>query len=299
MSRLVSPQVNIFVPSEPLTDYVTFFYTVATEVQVDDFLYPEWGNVRFVLSGDWHVAMVGYSLEPQGNILFGHTDRCARVTATSGRCVGFGLTPIGWHQFIGESAAVMANRCRPLAHELGQSPNEIHKALLSKDSDQEKIDILDQLLVRSLQERAPEPPTLVALDLALKRRPSDVRAFAAEMGCSARTLQRMCLSLYGFAPKRLIRRQRFMETLGKFRAAVGKTLEEAIDTEYFDHPQFYRDFREFMGMSVRTYFSDPRTLMGQAAASQKKAGVTLSFKLPANSAHQLSVAGLNTESSDF
>jgi hypothetical protein len=171
---LDAPNVAVFLPSGELRDYITFFYTVATDIPVDDFLYPEWGNVRFGLSGDWHVGMEGYSLDPQGNILFGHTDQSARVTATSGRCVGFGMTPIGWQQFIGGSAAQMANRCRPLASELGEEADKIHSTLLRCGSDDQCIQFLEGLLLSTLRRRAPEQPDLVALDRALKERPAKV-----------------------------------------------------------------------------------------------------------------------------
>jgi hypothetical protein len=43
---------------------------------------------------------------------------------------------------------------------------------------------------------------------------------------------------------------------------------------------FYRDFRDFIGMSPRAYFTASRAIMASAAAAQTAAGVTLSFKLP-------------------
>ena len=105
-------------------------------------------------------------------------------------------------------------------------------------------------------------------------------AFAAKLGVSLRTLHRVCLRAFGFPPKRLLRRERFLETLGQVRTAVGRSLDTALGVEYYDQPHFYRDFREFMGMSPRAYFSASRTLMMRAAAAQAAAGVTLSFKLP-------------------
>lgn len=74
---------------------MTFYYFVIADGVVDDFLYPEWGDIRFALSGDWRVSMAGYGPEPQIDVVYGHTDRCARVTTSGGQCFGFGLTPIG------------------------------------------------------------------------------------------------------------------------------------------------------------------------------------------------------------
>jgi hypothetical protein len=46
-----SVNVRVRRPSPELQPYVTFFYHVEANGPVTDFLYPEWGNVRFALSG--------------------------------------------------------------------------------------------------------------------------------------------------------------------------------------------------------------------------------------------------------
>ena len=122
-------------------------------------------------------------------------------------------------------------------------------------------------------------PRALAVDGALRTTPADVGAFATLVGLSERSLHRVCLETFGFAPKRLLRRQRFLRTLGRVRAAVGAPVTPSLGADYYDLPQFYRDFRDFMGMSARDYFAAPRDLMGPAAVAQAAAGVTLSFAL--------------------
>ena len=238
------------------------------------------GNVRFSLSGDWRLTMDGYGPAPQINTLFGPTDRCARFAASSGRCVGFGLTPIGWHQVIGETADLMRNHMRPLQGELGLSASEIRAALIADRTNEAGVARFDKILTELILARIPAPTQILAIDHALRDRPISVVQFASAVNMSPRTLQRLCLKVYGFAPKRLLRRQRFMDTLGQIRTAVGAPLHEVLDVQYFDQAHFYRDFCTFMGMSPRAYFSASRTVMARAARAQEAAGVTLSFKLP-------------------
>ena len=52
--------VRIYPPQARLQSYVTFFYFVEAAAPLTDFLYPEWGNVRFALSGTWRVQMPGF-----------------------------------------------------------------------------------------------------------------------------------------------------------------------------------------------------------------------------------------------
>ncbi len=259
---------------------MTFYYFVTAYGPLEDFLYPEWGNVRFALQGDWRVTMDGYGPEPQVDALYGPTDRCGAVTTAGGRIVGFGLTPLGWNRLIDGQAQLMVNRVRPLSGEMGGWGPDLRACLAADAPDAVGVARLDALLTDLVSRRAAEAPGLMAFVHPLRARPATVPECAAAAGVAPRTLHRLCLSLFGFAPKRLLRRQRFLDTLGQVRTAVGDPLREALDAAYFDQAHFYRDFRDFMGMSPRAYFTASRALMARAAAAQTASGVTLSFELP-------------------
>jgi hypothetical protein len=47
--------VRIRLPAPELRAFVTFYYFVEAFEPLTDFLYPEWGNVRFSISGEWMV----------------------------------------------------------------------------------------------------------------------------------------------------------------------------------------------------------------------------------------------------
>ena len=268
-------------PAEHLRADVTFYYVVETAGALNDFLYPEWGNVRFAVTGEWCVEMAGvYPLQRQGHSLFGPTDRCGRVSTEGGKVVGFGVTPLGWLHLIGGDASLMANRVRAYDCELGVSGDALAAAFTRGVRDEDGVARLDGLLTPIVASRPADHPLVLAVDRVLRTRPADVGAFADAVGVSQRTLHRLCLRTFGFPPKRLLRRQRFLDTLGKYRSAVGAPLEGSLDDQYNDQPHFYRDFRDFMGMSPRAYFAAERALMARAAAAQKAAGVTLSFELP-------------------
>jgi AraC-like DNA-binding protein len=275
------PSVRIYLPAEDLRGHVTFYYFVESAAPLSDFLYPEWGNVRFAVSGEWHAEMAGvYPSQRHVHSIFGPTDRCGRVSTSGGKVVGFGMTPLGWLRLIDGDASLMANRVRPYDGELGVSAHELAAAFAPGMSDEHGVARLDRLLTAVVTRRPPEHPLVLAADRVLRTRPVDVSAFADAVGISQRTLHRLCLRTFGFPPKRLLRRQRFLDTLGQYRSAVGAPLEASLDAEYNDQPHFYRDFRDFMGMSPRAYFAAERELMAQAAAAQQAAGVTLSFQLP-------------------
>ena len=275
------PQVEIHLPVSVLRPYITFYYFVSAIGPLIDFLYPEWGNVRFELAGRWHVLMDGDGTNAIGDRLFGPTDRCGRVITEGGRIAGFGMTPLGWHRLIGSDANAMANRIVPLGNLFGSALEPVRIALASDACAVAGTAKFDELLCSHLASRPDEDWQVIAVDGALAARPNGVAALAAAAGMSARTLHRVCLRAFGFPPKRLLRRQRFLDTLGHVRSAVGDPLRTSLGPDYFDQAHFYRDFRDFMGMSPRAYFTSSRNLMARAAAAQVAASVTLSFKLPA------------------
>ena len=273
--------VNIIRPSDHLQSYITFFYFVTAGQALTDFLYPEWGNVRFSIAGSWMVRMPGYADEtPQTAVLFGPTDRHGAIDTKGGRTVGFGLTPIGWQAIIGEDAGAMANRVVPLGDRLGISGEQLREHLIQDQEDHLIMKRLEELLTKRLAGRPPVSKAVLATDRALRMRPREVADFAAAAGVSARTLHRLCLGAFGFPPKRLMRLQRFLDTLGQVRTAVGNPVRTSVDEAYCDQSHFYRDFRDFMAMTPREYFGAPRLLMAAAAEAQVRAGVTLSFRLP-------------------
>jgi AraC-like DNA-binding protein len=271
--------VDVRLPAAGLRPYLTFYYFVSAPGPVTDFLYPEWGNVRFVLEGDWQATVAGGTDTPARQRLYGPTDRCGSVIASGGRVAGFGLTPLGWHRLLGLDANTLANQTIALGDAFGPVIGALDGALAGSDP-VAAIGAADAILLAYAAQRPPEEPLIVTACQALSGRPHDVRAFAVAAGVSLRTLHRICLRTFGFPPKRLLRRQRFLDTLGHVRTAVGDPLRDTLDADYCDQSHFYRDFRDFMGMSPRAYFAASRSIMANAAVAQTAAGVTLSFKLP-------------------
>ena len=274
--------VRIRLPAPELRGHVTFYYFVTAHEPLTDFLYPEWGNVRLCLAGEWMVLNDPRDPPRPGNrVLYGPTDRRGEVVTTGGATAGFGLTPLGWDRLIGSDASAMANRVREIDGELLADVAGLQAELIADGDDAAAgAARFDAMLLDLLAKRPPSHPLVLATDGALRQRPPDVPAFAAMVGVAPRTLHRLCLRAFGFPPKRLLRRQRFLETLGVIRVSPQSRFSPLIGEGYFDQSHFNRDFRDFMGMTARQYAGSPRDLMRAAAEAQMGAGITLSFELP-------------------
>lgn len=275
------PSVRIYFPDEPLQSFVTFYYFVECSEPLEDFLYPEWGNVRFPVRGAWYMELADrYPGAAIGPALFGSTDRAARIVSSYGKTVGFGMTPLGWERFVRIPADSLANRLCDLGDLFGTPAARLLETLAAHETDRQGVALLDQLLLDRLAATAPNSPLAITVDRVLRERPADVEAFAAAAGVSTKTLGRACRRIFGFGAKRLLRRQRFLDTLGAIRVTNQPEFSTLIDPGYFDQSHFNREFREFMGLSPGEYLSAPRPLMGRAARVQTEAGIPLSFQLP-------------------
>jgi AraC-like DNA-binding protein len=238
--------------------------------------------MRLCLSGSWMVLNDPRDpAVPAERVLYGPTDRRGKIVTQGGRTAGFGLTPIGWERLIGTDASAMANRVREVGDEIGLDLAGLQAELIANgDDDAAGVALFDAALLDLLARRPPTAAAVLAMDRALRTQPSDVATFAERACLSPRSLHRLCLQAYGFPPKRLLRRQRFLYTLGVIRITPDPVFGTLIDAEYHDQSHFNRDFRDFMGMTAREYAATPRALMQAAAAAQVAMGIPLSFQLP-------------------
>jgi len=261
--------VRFCLPPEDLRRYFTSFYVTEITPQgtarTNDALHPEWANLRF-FSGDAPDARIeGHgALSGTHFVATGPSSRCTHFTIGKTRFWGIGLLPLGWARFVGVSAADHANlltdgrghpafaRFVPLAEQLF-SPNA------------DEADEFERIAAyfRSL-------PALAAIDegriMAIHQAVIDpalttVAELVERVGASQRTVERICKQAFGFSPKLLLRRQRFMRSLTQFMLDPSLKWIGALDGSYHDQAQFVRDFHEFMGMTPRDYAHQPHPIL--------------------------------------
>jgi AraC-like DNA-binding protein len=270
------PSVRFALPAPILRRFITAYYFVdipAGAGPLEDLLHPEWANVRFSLSGRWATRIGGIDYDPApAAALFGPTSAAGVVRGEGGMVLGVGLLPLGWARFIAAPASQMANKVEPLATVLGDRAEETLTALRQAPDDAACVAILDALF-GALDAAGPplEPVLLKAHERLLDPAVDTVAALASALALSPRHLTRLSLRMFGFPPKLLIRRQRFLRTLHALREHPNAALGDLIDDGYFDQSHFTRDFHLFMGMSPSRYFALPHLLLGPAARERMAA----------------------------
>jgi AraC-like DNA-binding protein len=266
------PKMEFRLPAEPLRALVSSYYWFDTgSFAIDDMIHPEWTNIRFTLRGNWTVQRLGGPLwEFNDCAVFGPSSRGAQVKSVpQSGLLGLGLLPLGWAQLMGGHARRLADEALELEREWADA-QALHEAVRAADGMDAWAAILDAALLLRLRE-APEPPAMLAraLDVLVNGEISDVEGFAGDVGVSVRTLERLCSSWFGFGPKSLLRRQRFLRSLDVMMRTPDQPLGKAFHTGYADQSHFIREFRAFMGMAPGQYLSQPRVMMQRAAMARQ------------------------------
>lgn len=264
-----APDVRFYLPAAALRALITSYYVVDAPWPLADFTHPEWGNIRFLLVGDMRFGGPdGHDMAqpPAHAVIFGPTDRTRKFDSQGGLTIGVGLTPLGWLSLIGSDASRAANTILPLGDELGTPGEALRQTLAAAQDDAAMVAILDAVLLA----RKPEPSryhdAVVRVQKALLAGTADQVADLADMvEMEQRTLHRVCRTVFGFSPVRLIRRQRFLRTLAKVRHSLDQPIGQLIDSQYYDQAHFNRDFKAYMGMTPMAYFASSREVLRRAA----------------------------------
>lgn len=268
-----APEIRFYLPAERLRPLVTSYYFLESAGPLVDFTHPEWANIRFALNGVWRFedGEIKEAIEPSRAALFGPTDRARRFMTDGGLVLGIGLTPLGWLTLIGSDASDLANLIVPLGSQLGISGPAMLMRLAEARTDAERVAILDAILEMRPPSQSAYRDIAVQVQQALLSGAADhVADLAERLGIEHRTLHRVCTAIFGFPPVRLLRRQRFLRTLGKVRDQLDQPLGQLIDSGYYDQAHFNRDFKAYMGMTPLAYFRLPREALRRAVEERHR-----------------------------
>jgi AraC-like DNA-binding protein len=282
--------VRFFHLSEELQPYFTALYCFSVEcgddVLIEDRLHPEWAGMRFTEYGSPPIAsiMPDPIAETCPFVVSGPTSRSIKFGLKRSRIWGLGLQPAGWAKYVSAPASELADRIVN-ANEMDCFANftPILKRVYGTDSPPEDTaEWINRFLMAQNHQKAPNEDAILACQEALRDPEiADVAMLTEHLGIGRRTLERLCSRYFGFPPKLLLRRQRFLRSLARFMLETRNNWSQALDVQYFDHAHFVRDFRSFMGMTPTEYAASPHPvldkIMAQRMADQ---GATQETDLP-------------------
>ncbi len=257
-------RIRYYLPAEGLRPYIgSYSFTDVVGDAPPALLQPGWANVRFTLAGQstMLVADTERTSRDMPARICGPTSRAYRLTASPPtRAVGVGLLPVGWAHLVIQPAHQFADRIKPLSAVFPADGDRLLCALREAVDDESSCAILDAYFQR-LHAARPAPPSHVihAHELLLKPEITTAGQLAAGLGLSRRHVSRLSLNMFGFTPKLLLRRQRFLRTLALIRGRPHESWATLLDEAYYDQSHFVHDSHRFLGMSPSAFFAQQRS----------------------------------------
>lgn len=269
-------------PHPDLRPYITTYYVADVASpdgsEVEDLLHPEWGSVRYVCSGAARGSVQPEPMEPVPPVtLVGHSSRATRVGCVSMRIASFGLLPLGWHHFVGLPASRFSDRSAD-AHELKARVD--FAALLPRVAAATELadisaifdEALRQALARTPKSARNDDAKIESLHRALlDPEVASVAEITDRMGLTVLQLERLSKRVFGFSPKLLIRRQRFLRTLAVLMREPASKWADILDPQYYDQAHFNRDFQRFFGMAPKQYLALEKPIVLAGAMARMEA----------------------------
>ena len=253
-------RARFFAPPAELAGCFTSFYLLEVDLaegeRVEDYLHPEWGGLRFFAGSLTETERRDGSILSNTPFTATGPSSCpTRFSLPATRMWGIGLLPLGWATFMDASAKELADTVNDgMTHPAFARFVPLYGALRSASCDAEgqAAIISEFFLARDRPVRGARQ--IAAVHEALVD-PSVHRAaeLAQRANITHRTLERLCVRCFGFAPQHLVRRQRMMRTLAAFMLTERATWSQMIDLHYTDHAHFTHEFQAFMQMSPSDY----------------------------------------------
>lgn len=263
--------VRIFHLSEPLQPYFTALYATSIscppDTRLEDYLHPEGAALRMT-NGTPPVARVGPGrmVRQWPFTANGPTSRATHFGISSSRVWVLGLQPAGWAKFMDTPADELADlKVDGSKHPAFAAFAPLLDMIRRSDGDSDRVaSLFDQFLMAMADREVPAEQQILACQEALRDPEiAGVAELGERIGMTPRSLERLCRRYFGFPPKLLLRRQRFLRSLAQFMSDPTLTWSSALDGQYHDQAQFVREFRSFMGLTPGKYASMPHPILEQ------------------------------------
>ncbi len=271
-------EYRFILPAQALRRYVTTYYFFEFDApdgyKLEDLLHPEWASARFLLEGRVDGSVVP---DPPATVplasLTGPTLRACYIRFGQAKMAGIGISPLGWHNLIGIDASERTNQVFDVATESAFELFDIIWHGICNLRDPEKIaTVFDTILLAALDPPDAREGEIEAFHIALTSPDmANVAQLAETLNMPIQRVERLSRRVFGFPPKRLLRRQRFLRSLGVRLLDPELRWKSAMDVQYHDQAHFTRDFHDFMGMSPRDYLAMPRPISQAAVRARAEA----------------------------
>jgi AraC-like DNA-binding protein len=275
-----SLRAEFHAPPSQFDGCFTTFYHLALDVEdgalVHDYLQPEWGNIRFFCGLAPNASIGSSEISGASFAATGPSSLPCRFALGQSRMWGVGILPLGWARLLDTDASALANSiCDGAGHPVFSRFASLTDVLCDPEATmQEQLDAITAMMERLMKPHRDDAKISRVHEALVNGMQTSVHDLADVCAMSIRTLERVCRRHFGFSPKLLIRRQRFMRSLTTFMLQHGSRWTEAMDDHYHDQAQFTREFREFMTMNPSEYAALEHPILSSFMEARARAWIS-------------------------
>ena len=240
-----------------LSDYAVFDSDREAFFGAQNRLMPGWARIWIGLTADLFDVKVGSRKYPRlgSAMLIGVTSRAVPITTYGGLSVVIDIGPLAWARLFAVSAETLRDCVTPLDRLL---PRDWCDDLVGRVARSDRgLDIkfaLDDFFGKHLPPQHPQEATISRiLALLVDARTHDLSDAAAQVGIDNRLLLRLTKRYFGFPPKMLMMRTRFLRAMTAMLVDDGEADFGSAPSGYHDRSHFIRDGNRFLGMTPRRF----------------------------------------------
>ncbi|WP_225204742.1 helix-turn-helix domain-containing protein [Novosphingobium huizhouense] len=264
-------------PSPALAPFVSGYHFYAVDPPAGerhrDVFQPAWFSLRVLRTPatDWTVRVGrGRSQAVPPVALFGPSSAVTWSESDAGEVVGAGLTPLGWMRLTRIAAADWADRVDDPATVFGTDLAQLARDLRASPPEQAPA-LFDRFLAPLLDRPArAEDRVATMTEALLDPTVQSVRQLAMQVSATERTIERLAQRAFGFAPKLLLRRSRFLRSLHAMWDTDRGERALAIDPGYTDYSHFVREAHAFLGMTPGRFMRIGTPMLARSFALRRE-----------------------------
>lgn len=174
----------------------------------------------------------------------------------SGKVWGVKFKPGSFFPFYQKPVHTIRNRSIPIDSVFSEDVLGLEKAILSAKNDQERLETMEQILLRNLPPLDENVLWIQEVIQYILKNPDvhKVDDLASRLRMNKRTLQRQFSRYVGVTPKWVIQRYRLHEAAERLENGQDVDgIQLALDLGYFDQAHFIKDFKTIVGKSPEQY----------------------------------------------
>jgi AraC-like DNA-binding protein len=254
-------QINHIEPARALKPFISAIEVYNADLSVGyvarNRLTQDAATMTILLSGHWHIAAERQDITPKSSMVIAGPNALPAYLGATGniKAISISITALGWVRLTNTPLCDIADRFVDVSDILPHYLDLLTE--LTASSSQDRIALnLEAFFSHYIGARViPYASAYVQrIEKMLAAKPDcKVSEVATALGISSRQLERIMPDAFGFAPKTVLRRARYLHTVRQLMATPTHQQVNQASALYFDQAHMIREFRKFTGQTPRGF----------------------------------------------